>query len=467
MRILLPFVLLLGVCTTSAGRDLRLHECRLPGFEGPARCGSLEVPENPDAPDGRRIPLRIAVLPATGERVLGDPIVPLLGGPGEEAVGAAPYFAERLAALRDERDILLVDQRGTGGSNALDCDLFEVADAATRLQQLFPVAGARRCLAKSRDHADLGQYTYAHAARDLEAVRIALGYDKLNLSAGSYGTRAAQVYMRMFPHSVRTAYLGSVVPLDVSTPETMPRSAAGALERLVESCGADVRCRAAYPALAAELSAIDTALAAGEVKVLRPGSASAVTMSRGRVFEWFRSQLYRPDTANALPATIHAAHGGDWSPIADGIERASRGMASAIAVGLFLAITCRDDIPYIRTAELSATDFRPREQVAACEGWPQASLETSSREPLRTGIPTMFVSGDHDAASPLWFTTRVAPGFTNRVEIIARNQGHTEWSACIAKRYETFVRTGSARRVSAKDCADVALPSFVVTQSAK
>jgi pimeloyl-ACP methyl ester carboxylesterase len=180
-----------------------LTSCALDGVPGPARCGAIQVPEDPARPLGRQLAIHFAVLPATGGKALPDPIVPLLGGPGEAAIGDAAMYAERFAALRDQRDLLLVDQRGTGRSAPLQCDLHAGVDVATSLQHLFPSAGARRCLQAMSARTDLRQYTYAHSARDLEQVRRALGYGPLNLSAGSYGTRAAQVYMRAYPGSVR------------------------------------------------------------------------------------------------------------------------------------------------------------------------------------------------------------------------------------------------------------------------
>ena len=215
-----------------------------------------------------------------------------------------------------------------------------------------------------------------------------------------------------------------------------------------------------------EFRKIDARLAAGEVRVATEGGTS-VALPHGRVAEWFRSRLYRPSGAAELPWLIHNAHAGNWGPIAEGIRTQSDGMASALSVGLFLAITCREDVAFIRgndiareTAGTFLGDYRVREQIAACEAWPRDPLPDGYRVPLRTRVPTMFVSGDSDAASPLWFTQRVAPGFADRVEIIARNQGHTEWSDCISQRYQRFVRDGSTGGVESTACADVARPAF-------
>ncbi|HEY2967389.1 MAG TPA: alpha/beta fold hydrolase, partial [Casimicrobiaceae bacterium] len=209
--------------------SLWLTPCTLPQLSRPARCGSLEVPENPERPRDRHIAIAIAVIPAAVGPGLPDPIVVLMGGPGEDAISAAAIFAEQFAPLLRDRDLLLVDQRGTGRSNALNCDLFADEDPSAALRDLFPPRAVDRCARQLQTRADLAQYTFAQFANDLEHVRRALGYGPLNVSAGSYGTRAAQVYLRAYPESVRTAHLASVVPIDVPPPLTMAKTAQSAL----------------------------------------------------------------------------------------------------------------------------------------------------------------------------------------------------------------------------------------------
>ena len=181
----------------------------------------------------------MVVIPATGGSSLKDPIVPLNGGPGEATISTAAEYAERFATLLQDRDLFLIDQRGTGQSAALQCDLYSAEEAATNLHDFFPVAAVKRCREALQSRADLTQYTYRHFADDLEYVRRALGYGPLNLYAGSYGTRAAQIYLRAYPQSVRTAYLGSVVPLDVTIPLPLAKAAQEALEKTFTACGAD------------------------------------------------------------------------------------------------------------------------------------------------------------------------------------------------------------------------------------
>lgn len=432
-----------------------------------AYCGALAVPEDPHRPRGRWLSIQFAILPSRAGPALPDPIVPLMGGPGEETIAAASVFAERFAMLRGDRDLLLVDQRGTGRSNALHCDLHAGGDTASRLRHLFPPDASRRCARAARSRADLAQYTYLHAAHDLERVRRALGYGRLNLTAGSYGTRAAQVFVRAYPGSVRTVYLGSAVPLDVATPLTMAKSAQDQFERVLRDCEADGACRAAFPDVRGEFAAIIARLEAGDARVTLPRERGPVTLSRGRVAEWFRSRLYRPSDGAQLPWLIHRAYQGDWTPIATGILDSADGMASALSVGFLLTMTCREDVAFIREDDIAPAtggtflgDYRVREQMQACAAWPKDPLPPGYREPVHSTVPTLFVSGESDAASPPWFTARVAPGFTSAAQIVSRHQGHTEWSQCVARHYARLVREGSAAGIASGTCDDMPQPAF-------
>jgi pimeloyl-ACP methyl ester carboxylesterase len=390
-----------------------------------------------------------------------------MGGPGEDAISAAALFADQLGPLRRDRDLLLVDQRGTGQSGALRCDLYSAEDSAANLRDLFPLAAVKRCEERLGARADLTQYSYAHFANDLEQVRRALGYGSLNLFAGSYGTRAAQVYVRAYPQSVRTVDLGSVVPIDVVTPLTMAKTAQMALESTFSACAADSACDTVFPNLRDEFRQVVARLESGVVRVSLPGRTGTVPLHRGRVVEWFRAKLYRPASAAILPWLIHQAYLGDWSPIVEGILSNARELDSALSVGLFFSITCNEDIAFVREEDVIREtdgtflgDYRLRQQQAACKHWPKASLPTDYRTPVRSSVPTLFVSGDTDGGSPLWFTEHVAPRFSNRVEVVLRGRGHTEWSDCVGQLYQRFVRNGVVRGLDALSCEPVPRPPF-------
>jgi pimeloyl-ACP methyl ester carboxylesterase len=446
---------------------IELSSCRLPGVERPARCGVLEVLENPDRPVGRKLAIGVAVIPASGGQPRPDPIAVLMGGPGEDAISAAEIYASQFAPLLQDHDLLLVDQRGTGRSNALHCDLFSNEDPAASLRDLFPLAAVERCARRLSAQAELTQYTYNRFANDLEQVRRALGYGPLNLFAGSYGTRAAQVYVRLYPESVRTMYLGSVDPIDVAMPLPFAKAEQTALEKMFAACAADSECNTAFPSLREEFRQMSAKLRSGPLPVKIADHGGTALMYRGRVAEWFRSKLYRPRSSATLPWMIHRAYLGDWSPIAEGILSDSRASDSDFSFGLFFSITCSEDVAFIReeviAPETQGTflgDYRVRQQQVACNHWPKASLPKDYREPVQSSVPTVFGFGDTDGAMPLWFMEHVAHGFSHRLEVVMRGQGHTEWNECVARLYELFVHSASVQGLDSQSCPAIPLPPF-------
>jgi pimeloyl-ACP methyl ester carboxylesterase len=465
----LIFVLLTipAILYADVPHKIELSSCNIEGIERAARCGALDVPENPQKPDGRHLKINVVIIPASNGNALPDPIVPLMGGPGEDAISAAAIFAEQFATLLKDRDLLLIDQRGTGRSNALRCELYSSKDPGISLRDLFPVEAVNRCLQELKSHADLSQYSYTNFANDIEQIRNALGYQSLNLIAGSYGTRAAQVFIRTYPKSVRTAYLGSVVPIDVPTPLTMAKTSQQAFEDTFSACEKDANCKSAFPNLRDEFHEIVDRLESGSVGIKIQLSDAPVTIHRGRVIEFFRSLVYRPSSAADLPLLIHHAFLGNWKPIATGIVSQAQSLDSGLSIGLFFSITCNEDIAFIKENEVRAQtqgtvlgDYRLRQQQAACKDLPKVSLSTEYRKPVKTAVETLFVSGDNDGATPLWFTEHTAPGFSNKAEIVARGQGHTEWSDCISRLCEKFVLTGLARSVAGSTCEPIPRPPF-------
>jgi pimeloyl-ACP methyl ester carboxylesterase len=466
-------VLFVFVLTTLAAGESstpyprRFQSCSVPGVKRSARCGAIEVLENPAVPGSRKLEIHFAVIPAAKGHARPDPIVPLLGGPGESAIDAAEWSVHRLEPMLNDRDLLLVDQRGTGQSGALRCHFFSPDDPAQSLQNLFPPERVESCAKNLATHADLMQYSYRRFADDLEKVRRTLGYGPLNLFAGSYGTRAAQIFIRAYPSSVRTMYLGSVVPIEIAIPLPDAKAAQSAMEHTFAACESDASCRSAFPHVRDEFSQIMERLASGRVFAQIPGHPGTVALSQGRVAEWFRSLLYRPSSAADLPWIIDRASKGDWEPIVKGILDDERDADHDLSFGLLLSITCSDDVPFVPEEEVAAAtrntflgDWRLRQQQEACQMWPHSVAPASSRQPIQTRIPTMFVSGDSDGGTPLWFTEHAALGFQNRIEVIMHNRGHTEWAPCIETLYERFLNQGSIRGLNASACSQLSRPPF-------
>ena len=200
--------------------------------------------------------------------------------------------------------------------------------------------------------------------------------------------------------------------------------------------------------------------------VVRQLDSGKTGLDRGRVAEWFRSQTYRPYSSPELPWMIHRAHAGDWDPIRQGILSQAAGGDAALSFGFFFSITCNDDVAFIHEAEIAGEsrgtflrDYRVRQQQAACAHWPKVPTPTD-RTPVQSSVPTVFLSGANDGASPLWFVRRVAPGFSERAEVVVGGQGHTEWSDCAGRVYARLVQTGSVSDLRTAKCDAVPRPPF-------
>lgn len=436
-----------------------LQACDVPGLSGKARCGTLSVWENRGPKQGRKIDLKIIVLPATGADRAPDPLVFLEGGPGESATEGAAPLAVALARIREKRDILLVDQRGTGGSHPLNCALFEPAnDLQSYLGEFFPAEAARKCRTLLDKDSDLTQYTTPIAADDLDEVREALGYEKLNLLGASYGTRLALVYMRRHSNRVRSAILHGVSPTDQTMPLAFPRDTDRALEGVLGECLADETCRSAFPDTRRELRVVVERLAAKpvSVKILHPetGEPVAVRLTRDVAAEALRYLAYSPSGAGQIPAFVHAAAGGDYAPLAELGLFFRRNLVSSGSMGLYLSVTCAEDVPWIRPGdgEAQATgtvlgDYRLRQQRAACAAWPRVLVPRPYRRPVRSSAPVLLLSGYLDPVTPPSNAEAVARSLSCHLNVVVPHGGHSfdglDGGECIEKLEADFVERGN------------------------
>src|SRR6185436_11389167 len=252
-------------------KSISLQPCEIsgaaPGAKEKVLCGSYEVFENRATKTGRKLTLKIVVFPATGPDKLPDPFWYMPGGPGSSATEDAPYVAAQFRKLRERRDLVFVDQRGTGGSAPLDCVFFNASDPQSYFGYYFPLDDVRKCRTELESKADLKLYTTPIAMDDMDDVRAALGFDSVNLIGGSYGTRAVQVYLRAHEKHVRTVILHGVSPTNQSMPRDFPQHTERALNGVLDDCLADEKCRGAFPELRAEVQGVLNTLTKGAVGV--------------------------------------------------------------------------------------------------------------------------------------------------------------------------------------------------------
>ena len=374
----------------AAGR-VDLRPCKVPEVLGRARCGTFSVYEDRSARAGRRIGLNIVVIPALHPTHAAEPVFWLEGGPGGAATQAAgPVSQNYLRALRINHDLVFVDERGTGKSNPLKCD--DIGENPANLDayfgKLFPPQMIRACREKLEKTADLKLYTTAIAMGDLEDVRNALGYKRINLAGASYGTLAAQVYMAKYPDRVRSGFLVGVVTPGFKLPLPFARAAQNALDLLFQDCAADRECRHAFSNLREEFYAVLSRFDRGilNVKLIDPATKKErrVTLERESYVEHLRALLYSTAGARFIPFVVHRAFLNDFIPFGRIAVRFNLGGPST-ARGLYFSVTCAEAIPFITEQEIVADtretflgDRRVRAHIAARAEWPRGMYPRTS-----------------------------------------------------------------------------------------
>ena len=474
------FGALLGPQLLQAKSLIALEPCRIADADEltstEARCGKFSVPEDPDDAKGPQIELAIAVIPAVATKAKPDPLFLIAGGPGQGSIeGYAPILGA-FSGIHRGRDLVLVDQRGTGGSNRLDCDMPEDSLEGGEIvpAQLHVLASA--CLAALHGRPQF--YTTSVAVRDLDAVRAALGYAQINVFGGSYGTRVAQHYARRYPERTRTVILDGVVPPGRALVPGIAIESQRALDRVFARCAADKDCDSRFPALAAQFAKIDVRLRGGPVtaRLADPvtGSSRAIEVTRAHLVTMARMLVYSPWTASLLPLVVHeAATNGNYAPLAAQAEMASDDLEHMIAMGMHNSVVCAEDDPLFAGAvdrkALEATAIGPLMQdgmKALCEVWPRGPVDADFAKPLDSTVPALLLSGEFDPATPPSYGAIAAKGFANGLHLVVPGQGHGQSGLpCVQKILRKFIDAGTTRDLDTSCVARIRPAPFFLSFS--
>lgn len=433
------------------------------------RCGTLQVPENREVPGGRLIALNVLVMPARDGASRQAPLFSLDGGPGMAATDGVGFFATEGRVHWQDRDVVLVDQRGTGRSAPLRCPALE---ARHRLQRMYSLDEVRACRDALAPEHDLTQYTTIAAARDLEAVRDSLGYDTIDLMGLSYGTRLAQTYARLYPQRVRGMVLLGTVPMDRRLPLDHAANGQAVLDAVFAGCDADAACHAAYPELRQEWAGILAQLERSPMQVsfVRDGRAERIEISRGPFGEAFRSLLLATPGQRNVPYLIHQMASGNFQPFLEPLLATG---APGIAEGLYLSVTCGEDTGRIESSEIAASAegtflgrYRVDEQVAACREWPSSRLPTEQFGAVRLDVPVLLLAGTMDYVTPLAWAEGVAGALPNSRVVPIPHLGHFPFGLsamdCYDKLITEFFQAGDATSLDVACVGQMAPPPFVV-----
>jgi pimeloyl-ACP methyl ester carboxylesterase len=470
-------VVLLGNWTGCAkqrptGGLSKLKPCRLPGIHEELLCGKLTVFENRETRTGRTIDLNVVVLPAVNQETKAEPLFDLAGGPGASSTAAADFYAGPGKVYRQRHDVVLVDQRGTGKSNLLAIPREKTP--SYYLSEMYPVDYVREMRHALEQRADLTKYTTSIAMDDLDDVRAWLGYDRINLFAGSYGTRAALVYMRQHPDHVRSAILLAVAPTDLRIPLHHAESGERAMDLLLGECEQDAACHAAFPQIRDDwkhvLEQLEKEPARVEYSPPSPTASTTVEIQRGVFAEKIRTWMYRRDKAARIPLIVHHAAAGDFAPFLQ--QAIAPSIPEFVADGMYLSVTCAEDVPFINqeeAAKLNAGNpfgnYRVFQQTRACEMWPRGDIPAEFHEPVRSNAPVLIFSGNLDPVTPPSYGEAVANYLPNSRHVVIPEGAHdidglTD-PGCIDRIAIDFLNKGDAKNLDVS-CSDrMAAPPFV------
>jgi pimeloyl-ACP methyl ester carboxylesterase len=430
----------------------KLKPCRLAGIDEELFCGKLTVFENRETRTGRTIDLNIVVLPAFDQKTKAEPLFDFAGGPGASSTAAADFYAGPGKIYRQRHDVVCVDQRGTGKSNLLAIPREKTPQYY--LSEMYPVDYVREMRHALEPRADLTKYTTSIAMDDLDDVRAWLGYDKINLLGGSYGTRAELVYMRQHPDHVR--------------------SAARAMDLLLSECEQDAACRAAFPNIRDDwnnvLAQLEKQPARVEYSASGRNAPTRVEIRRGVFGEKIRTWMYGRDKAARIPTIVHQAANGDFAPFLK--EAIAPSIPDFVADGMYLSVTCAEDVPFISPEEAAKLttgnpfgDYRVFQQTRACGMWPRGEIPADFLEPVRSNAPVLIFSGNLDPVTPPSYGEAVASHLPNSRHVVIPEGGHgvdglTD-PGCIDRITIEFLDKGDAKNIDVSCVERMAPPPFV------
>jgi pimeloyl-ACP methyl ester carboxylesterase len=422
------------------------------------------------------IDLAVAVIPAERSDVEPDPLFLLAGGPGQAATEVFPGALFLFDEINESRDIVLVDQRGTGGSNPLDCD--PPTDDVDGADDDKVVAWAEGCVEELSSKADVRLYTTTVAMADLDDVRRALGYETINLYGGSYGTRAALEYLRRYPEHVRAVIIDSVVPPDLALGTTVARDAQHALDLAFERCAADEQCSEAFPKLEEDFEALLAELDKGPRKLTidhpLTGNATEVTLKRDLVAGALRFWSYSPETSSLLPLLIHdTVETGDYDRLAEQLMLVGDASANMLNLGMHFSVVCAEDVPFynaddvaVHNADTYIADFMTDRLSLICDVWPTGEVPADLKTPVESDVPVLILSGEADPVTPPEYGAAVAATLSNSLHLVAPGQGHGVMiRGCVSDLAADFIASGTLEGLDVDCVEELAAPPFFLNYS--
>ncbi len=436
-----------------------------------ALCGSVQVFENTTTQKGRKILLNLAVVPSTATVKANqpDPLFLLAGGPGQAATEAFALRAPDFESILQQRDLVLVDMRGTGKSNPLICPPATNAQPTPSPDATSQAEAAQTCL--DALHTDTTLYTTQAAANDLDHVRQSLGYQKINLLGVSYGTRLALAYARQYPERVRTLTLDGVSPLDWELGPHNPANAQRSLDLIFAECAAEAACQAAYPNLSQEFARLMASLDKQPVTMdlVHPLTSQQVhlELTRDEAAQAIQFMSYTADSIASIPQMIHnVAANGQYALLASQYLIASYTLSQPIADGLYLSVECAEDAPFYPATPPPANSYLPdhtQEQAQQCQNWPHAQVSADFKQPVRSNAPALLLSGQLDPVTPPSNAEQAARTLPNSLSLVIPDLGHNVvFTGCLPDVVAAFIQAGTVKGLDTSCVKQIQRPPFEI-----
>jgi pimeloyl-ACP methyl ester carboxylesterase len=441
-------------------------------------CGYLTVPEDRAAASARTIRLAVAILRSPNPAPVRDPVLYLSGGPGEGALDFIGYWLTRAQTLRGNRDIILLDQRGTGYSEPnLDCWEFDALSAATRADPPASdewierqVATAEQCRDRLlAEGANLTAYNTAQSAADVKDLRVALGIFEWNLYGHSYGTRLALTVLRDYPGGVRSVVLSSPLPPQAGWWEEAAANAERAFNQVFTGCARDRVCATAFPDLQRRAFDVVDTLNASPLIVSVPDPATGAPVpqlvdGQGFLSGGF-SAMYESELIPYLPLAVAQVHAGNYAVV----EGFAAALGSTPVRGMWYSVMCHDEAPFNDPAVVAASQaahpryaaFSQFEAVqAVCAIWGAGEAGPLEDEPVRSAVPALLLHGAYDPIHPPAWGQLAASTLSNSTFILLPASGHGGGLGPCGQALaaEFIAQPGVA---PGNDCARAAAPAWV------
>lgn len=440
-----------------AGPPVALEPCILEYLEEEGRCGIVTVYEDRAAATGRTIDLNVIVVPATGNNLAPDPLFILAGGPGQSATEEGVGLATILGEVRQRREIVLVDVRGTARSHPLRCELASPQERMAFLHWSLSDERIASCL-EGLD-ANPAHYTTPWIVDDLDDVRHALAYEKISLYGISYGSRAGQAYAQRHPNRVASLVIHSVVAPGAPIPLLPARYGQDALNRHLERCHSDEACRTSHPDPQADLqralNRLEESPAIADFVDPSTGEVTQVTLNRDVFAGGLQFILYQASLGDRLPVVLSGAAEGDYGPFMELASLFADQLPHSISLGLFYSVTCAEDAPLIAAAgeEVVANatrgTFLARSTVdtdaRVCASWPASRLDDSYFNPMEISAPMLLISGDLDPITPPSLAEQAMQMLPNSSHIVLAGGAHSPANDCTSNAIAAFLEGGPER----------------------